>query len=154
MVKNPFKKNKKNPFEASMPLDKSEVKMVEARYKEDPFLVAFGVAKKRDVKGAGQVGTEGVKGKYESEKDLDWRVWYNPNALPKGFMPEEKLKDWMAGTVAVTSGSIAVYNPETQYIETEKQGLKEVKGRDPMEAFYDAGIIERPTKKKKSSKLE
>ena len=72
MVRTPFKrKKKKNPFEASMPLDKPEVKIVEARYNEKPFIVAFGVAKKRDVKGAGGVGTEGVKGEYQSQKDLD-----------------------------------------------------------------------------------
>ena len=47
-----------------MPIDKPEVKMVEARYNEKPFLVAFGVAKQRDVKGAGGVGKEEVKGEY------------------------------------------------------------------------------------------
>jgi len=129
MVKIPFKrKKKKNPFEASMPLDKPEVKMVEGRYNEKPFLVAFGVAEQRDVKGAGGVGTEGVKGEYQSQKDLKWRVWYNPQALPQGFIPEEKLKDWMAGTVAVTSGSIAVFNPSTEFIESEEEKLQEAKG--------------------------
>jgi len=62
MVKNPLKrKKKKNPIEASMPLDKPEVKMVEASYDEKPFFIGIGLAKKRNVKGAGGVGTEGVK---------------------------------------------------------------------------------------------
>jgi len=105
------KEKGKNPFEASMPLDKPEVKMVEARYNEKPFIIAFGIAKKRDVKGGGGIGTTGVKGEYESQKDLEWQVLYNLKALPEGFMPEEKLKEWMAGTVAVTSGSIDVFSP-------------------------------------------
>jgi len=107
------KEKGKNPFEASMPLDKPEVKMVEARYNEKPFIIAFGIAKKRDVKGGGGIGTTGVKGEYESQKDLEWQVLYNLKALPEGFMPEEKLKEWMAGTVAVTSGSIDVFSPES-----------------------------------------
>jgi len=82
------------------------------------------------VKGAGGVGTEGVKGEYQSQKELKWRVWYNPLALPQGFMPEEKLKDWMAGTVAVTSGSIDVFNPSTEFIESEEDKLREAKGAE------------------------
>lgn len=74
-----------------MPLDKPEAKMVEARFNEKPFIVAFGVAKKRDVKGAGGVGTDGIKGEIQSQKDLDWRVLYNLKALPEGFMPQERL---------------------------------------------------------------
>ena len=106
-----------------MPLDKPEVKMVEARYNEEPFLVAFGVAKQRDVKGTGGIGTEGVKGEYESQKDLNWRVWYNPKALPEGFMPEEKLKDWMAGTVSIVSGGATVVTEVTEFTETESEKL-------------------------------
>jgi len=153
MAKNPFKqKKKKNPFEASMPLDKPEAKMVEARYREEPFLVAFGVAKQRDVKGAGGVGTAGVKGEYQSQKDLNWRVWYNPSVLPKGFMPEEKLKDWMAGTVAVASASSTIFSGATTFLETDKEKLEEVKGRDPLEVLRGLDIVGRPIKKKKKSK--
>ena len=69
-MKNPFKrKKKKNPFEASMLIDKPEFKMIEARYNENPFFFAVGTAKQREVKGAGGVGTEGVKGEYQSQKD-------------------------------------------------------------------------------------
>jgi len=151
---NPFKKKKKkNPFEASMLLDKPEVKMVEGRYNKKPFLVAFGVAKQRDVKGAGGVGTEGVKGEYQSQKDLDWQVLYNLKALPEGFIPEEKLRSWMAGTVAVTSGSIDVFSDTTTFVETDQEKL-EAKGRDPMKALFDADIVKRLAKKKKQSESE
>ena len=142
MVKNPLKrKKKKNPIEASMPLDKPEAKMVEVSYNKNPFFIGIGLAKKRDVKGTGGVGTEGIKGEYESQKDLDWRIWYNPNALPSGFMPEERLKNWIGGTVAITSGSIEVYNPETKFIETDQAKLTEAEAvmhdSDPNQITFD-----------------
>jgi len=157
MVKIPFKrKKKKNPFEASMLLDKPEVKMVEARYNEKPFLVALGVAKQRDVKGAGGLGTEGVKGEYQSQKDLDWRILYNMNALPSGFMTEENLKNWMAGTVAVTSGSIDVFNPSTEFIESEEDKLREAKGADTsgyiLDEFFKVRIHGKKRKKTSETK--
>ena len=152
MVQIPFRrKKKKNPFEASMFLDKPEAKMVEARYNEKSFLVAFGVAEQRDVKGAGGVGTEGVKGEYQSQKDLKWRVWYNPEALPQGFMPEEKLKDWMAGTVAVTSGSIDVFNPSTEFIESEEDKLREAKDGEILPYLSLRGTLNTHRKKRKKT---
>ena len=138
MVKNPFKRKKrKNPFEASMPLDKPEVKVVEARYNEKPFLIAFGKAKQREVKGAGGVGTDGIKGEIQSQKDLDWQVLYNLKVLPEGFMPEEKLKDWIGGTVALTSGSIDVFNPDTEFIEADLTKLEEAKDRHPNQPLLE-----------------
>lgn len=147
-----------------MPLDKPEAKMVEARFNEKPFIVAFGVAKKRDVKGAGGVGTDGIKGEIQSQKDLDWRVLYNLKALPEGFMPQERLKDWVASTVSAVSGSIGVFNADTKFIETEEEKLEEAKGRDPQQWLFedwfkeDYGLSktkeETKKKKKKPSKLK
>lgn len=162
MVKNPFKRKKrKNPFEASMPLDKPEAKVVEARYQGKPFLVAFGKAKQREVKGAGGVGTEGVKGEYQSQKDLNWQVLYNLKALPSGFIPEEKLEDWMAGTISVASGGNAtVFNEDTRFIEADPTKLEETKDRDPqqwlMDEWWKAQIeyAEREETKKKKKKSE
>ncbi len=48
---------------------------------------------------------------------------YNPKALPD-FIPIEKAKDLMAGTVAVSSGSAAIFKPNTKYIETEEKKLE------------------------------
>lgn len=156
MVKNPFKRKKrKNPFEASMPLDKPEVKVVEARYEGKPFLVAFGKVKQREVKGAGGVGTEGVKGEYESQKDLDWQVLYNLNALPSGFIPEEKLKDWMAGTVSVASGGNAtVFNADTEFIEADLTKLEEAKDRDPNQWLLEDWWKEVIKKKKRGKNAQ
>ena len=154
MVKISLKrKKKKNPFEASMPLDKPEVKMIEARYNEKPFLVAFGLAKQRDVKGAGGVGAEGVKGEYESQKELDWQVLYNLKSLPEGFIPKEKLKDWMAGTVAVTSGSIAVFNPDTKFIETEEEKLQRAKDEDIIDYLTNLDSFFKVSVKDKKKRL-
>jgi len=157
IMKNPFKrKKKKNPFEASMLIDKPEFKMIEARYNENPFFFAVGTAKQREVKGAGGVGTEGVKGEYQSQKDLEWRIFYNMNALPNGFMPEEKLKEWMAGTVAVTSGSIDVFEPSTDFIESDEEKLQEVKDREDLLNYlnyvWDMGMNKK--KRKKTSELK
>jgi len=142
MVKNPLKrKKKKNPIEASMPIDKPEVKMVEASYNKNPFFIGIGLAKKRDVKGTGEFGRKGIKGEYESQKDLEWQILYNQNALPSGFMPEERLQNWIGGTVALTSGSIEVYNPDTKFIETDQEKLTEAEAvmhdRDPNQFLAD-----------------
>lgn len=153
------KKKKKNPFQASMPLDKPEAQIVEASYKENPFFIGIGLAKKRDVKGAGGVGTQGVKGEYASQKDLDWRIWYNPNALPNGFMPEEKLKDWMAGTVSAVSGSVDVYREETEFVEAEPEELEKMNEADlqdylarDADATFNAWIEEARKQRKKERK--
>lgn len=104
-----------------MPIDNPDLKIIEARYKEQPFFIGIGASKQREVKGAGGVGSQGVKGEYQSQKDLNWQCLYNLKALPEGFMTEEKLKDFMASTVSVVSGGSSVV---TKYTETEPEKLK------------------------------
>lgn len=107
-----------------MAIDNPDVKVVTASYKGQPFFIGVGISRQREAKGSGAVGfTEGVKGEYQSQKELEWRLLYNPNALPSGFVPMEKIKDLMAGTVAVTSGATAVYAPITRYEETPGEEL-------------------------------
>jgi hypothetical protein len=121
---------KKKPFEASMPIDNPDVKVVTASYKGNPFFFGVGTSTQREVKGSGQANLkEGVKGEYQSQKDLKWDVFYNLGALPSGFVPAEKVKDFMASTVAVTSGSVAVYQPVTEYRETSSRKLKGIENR-------------------------
>jgi len=122
-----IKPKKKNPFEASMPIDNPDVKVVTATFNEKPFFFGVGTSKQREVKGSGQAGfKEGVKGEYQSQKDLDWQLFYNLGALPSGFVPAEKLKDFMAGTVAVTAGNASVYSPQTTFEETNSKRLTEI----------------------------
>ena len=121
------KKKGKNPFEASMLLDNPDIKLVEARYKNQPFFFGVGASKQRELRGAGEVMLpKGFKGEYQSQKDLKWNLYFNPKALPNGFMLIEKLKGWMAGTVSATSGSVSVFSEETKFIETEPVALMDI----------------------------
>ena len=117
------RRKKKNPFEASMPIDNPDLKIVEARYKEQPFFIGIGASKQREVKGAGGVGSQGVKGEFQSQKDLNWKYLYNLKALPEGFMTEEKLKDFMASTISVVSGGATVVTEVTELKEAKPEKL-------------------------------
>lgn len=123
MVKNPLKrKKKKNPFEASLLVDNPDIKVVEARFDEKPFLIAVGKSEQREKKVVGEVGLPKIgKGEYGTQKDMKWQVMYNPNSLPSGFMSEERFRNWAGGTVYLTSSSDAVYSGHTQYIETDER---------------------------------
>jgi hypothetical protein len=45
------------------------------------------------------------------------------------FMPMGRLKNWMARTVAVTSGSIDVFTSQTKFEETDPTRLIELEAR-------------------------
>jgi hypothetical protein len=121
------KKKGKNPFEASMPVDNPDVKIVTASYKNKPFFIGIGLSKQREIKGKGAVTIpKGAKAEYQSQKDLDWRLLYNPKVLPPGFTTFEKAKEFMASTVAATSGNAGVYQSETKYDETKPEQLKKI----------------------------
>lgn len=113
------RKEKKNPVEASMVLDKPEIKIVEARYKGKPFLVGIGLSKQqvKKIVAGGEALPPSLTGEYQTEMDLDWTLLYNMNNLP-GFLPLEKAEEYMATTVSVVSGSLSVYEPKTKYKRT------------------------------------
>ena len=137
LIKKP--KDKKNPFEAAMHIDNPDVKVVTASFKGNPFFIGIGTSKQREVKGSGQVGlSEGIKGEYQSQKDLEWQLLYNPKVLPD-FVPMERLKNLMSSTVAVTSGSIDVFNPQTQFKETTQERLKELSKASEQDPIYKIG---------------
>lgn len=117
------KHQKKNPFDASLILDNPDIKIVEARYNEKPVFFGVGTSKQRENEIAASVGTEGTGGKYAIQKELEWRMYYNKNNMPTGFIPIEKLEDWMKGTTAVVSGSISAYG-------TTSQNFKPVQNED------------------------
>ena len=121
-------KGKKSDFEARLLIDNPDIKVVAASYKGNPFFVGVGISKQREIKGSGQAGLmEGLKGEYQSQKDLEWQLFYNVSALPPGFVPSEKLKDLMVSTVALTSGSITVYNSSTTgFEETNPEELRKL----------------------------
>ncbi len=101
-----------------MIVDNADIKVVEAKYKEKPFLVAVGTSTQSEIDASGKGSIDGVEGKYKTAKELQWKVMYNPNVLPE-FIPIENAKNLMAGTIAVSSGSAAVYNPDTTYVKKE-----------------------------------
>jgi hypothetical protein len=109
-----------------MVINNPDIKVVEARYYERPFFIGVGTSIQRELKVAGELGTEGGKGEYHTQKDLDWQYFYNLKALPEGFMPLNELKHFMAGTVSVTSGSANVYSAETKFLETDPVILKKM----------------------------
>lgn len=125
-------KRKKREFEAEMPIDNPDVKVVTTSYQGKPFFVGVGISKQREVKGSGKASIgEGVKGEYQSQKDLDWQLFYNLGALPSGFVPAEKVKDFMASTIAVTSGNASVYSPQTEFREVDQDKLDYLERNTP-----------------------
>jgi len=112
----------KNPFEGSLIVDNPDIKVVEATYDTKPVLLAVGTSKQRELKVSGKGNTDGLGAQYRTQKDLDWQVLFNPKALPD-FIPIEKAKELMAGTIAVSSGSAAVFSPKTEFKELDKDKL-------------------------------
>lgn len=118
------KRKGKNPFEGSLIVDNPDIKVVEAKYDKKPVLLAIGTSRQRELAISGKGNTEGLGAKYQTQKELDWQVLYNPKALPD-FIPIEKAKDLMVGTIAVSSGNATVYAPQTKIIETTDKVLKD-----------------------------
>lgn len=140
-----------------MPIDNPDIKVVEARYKEEPFFIGIGVSKQREKRVASEVSVPRLagKGEYQAQKDIEWQLLYNPKALPHGFMPIEALRELMASTTALTSGSMAPLSGATKYIETDQIPLEKVTEEDYwefLEAYF--GSEQEPFKslKKKEPK--
>ena len=118
------RRKRKNPFEGSLIIDNPDIKVVEAKYDKKPVLLAVGTSKQRELIVSGEGGTEKLKAKIKTQKDLEWQILYNPKALPD-FIPIEKAKDLMVGTIAVTSGSPTVYEPQTKILERTAKELED-----------------------------
>jgi hypothetical protein len=122
---------KKNPFQGSIIIDNPDVKVVEARYNDQPFFIGAGVSTQRDVKGsAGANIPDGIKGEYESQKDLKWEIYVNLHVLPPGFVPADKVNDFVASAAsfisgnAVVSGSTIVVQTDAETLETQRKNPK------------------------------
>jgi hypothetical protein len=122
----------KNLFESSLIVDIPDVKVVEASFDQKLVLFAVGTGERN----AEQPG-EKDKG------DLEWRIFYDSTVIP-AFIPIDKVKEFMAGAVAVSSGSTAVYNADTVYISS---GNKPSKGNAPL--LLDYGIAKKIEEAKK-----
>lgn len=135
----------KNPFEGSLIIDIPDIKVVEASFNKNLVFFAVGTSQQRERAVSGDGSAEGIGAKYGIQKDLEWEIFYDRTALPN-FIPIGKAMDFMAGTVAVSSGSASVYDASTKYIAS---GNRPSKGNAPLLLDYEmAKKIEEAKKKK------
>jgi hypothetical protein len=135
----------KNLFEGSLIIDISDVKVVEASFNKKLVLFAVGTLPRRETVVSGEGSVAPIGEKYETDgTDLEWRIFYDSTALPD-FIPIDKAKDFMAGTVAVSSGSASVYDAGTVYIAS---GNRPSKGNAPVLLDYELAKKIEESKKK------
>jgi hypothetical protein len=133
----------KNLFEGSLIIDIPDIKVVEASFNKKLVLFAVGTLPRRETVVSGEGSAAAIGEKYGT--NLEWRIFYDSTALPD-FIPIDKAKDFMAGTVAVSSGTASVYNAGTVYIAS---GIRPSKGNAPYLLDYEmAKKIEEARKKK------
>jgi hypothetical protein len=133
----------KNLFEGSLIIDIPDIKVVEARFDKKLVLFAVGTSQPRVTAVSGERSVERIGDKDRS--DMKWKIFYDRSALPD-FIPVDKAMDFMAGAVAVSSGSASVYDTGTVYIAS---GNRPSKGNAPLLLDYEmAKKIEEAKKKR------
>jgi len=133
----------KNLFEGSLIIDIPDIKVVEASFDNKLVFFAVGTAKQCDSVVSGERSAEPIG--EECKREIEWRIFYDPTAL-HDFISLDKAKDFIAGAVAVSSGSASVYNTSTIYIAS---GNRPSKGNAPLLLDYAiAKKIEEAKKKK------
>jgi hypothetical protein len=134
-----------NLFEASLIIDIPDIKVVEASFNEQLVLFAVGTLPRRETIASGEGSATGIGEKYGNH--LEWKIFYDSTALPD-FIPIGKAKDFMAGTVAVSSGTASVYDVSTVYIAS---GNRPSTGNAPLLLDYEmAKKIEEAKKKNRA----
>lgn len=107
-------------------IDIPEVKVVEVCFNEKLFLIGIGTEQhQEETKTAGK-NIEPTANKIKHT--VKWKIFYDKTAFPD-FIPVEKVKDFMAGAVAIISGSASVYDTSTAYIAS---GKRPTKGNAPL----------------------
>ena len=133
----------KNLLEASLIIDIPDIKVVEASFNEKLVLFAIGTLPRGEKIGLGKAGAEPVGEKYATE--MEWKIFYDSTVFP-AFIPVDKAKVFMAGAVAVSSGTASVYDAGTIYIASSDRSSK---GNAPHLLDYElAKKIEEARKKK------
>ena len=116
---------KKRKFRAYKFLDSHDIEMVAAEYDDKPFWLSIGTTKGRKTHTAVDVGKEQIGAERDFEKsDMYWEHFVNPRNLPP-FMPIEKAKTFMQGSVANTSGTLSVYTSSNEPIVYEDKNTIE-----------------------------
>ena len=133
----------KNLFEGSLIIDIPDIKVVEASFDNRLFLIAVGTLSRHETVASGDKSAAATEEKHKT--DLEWRIFYDSTALPD-FISIDKARDFMAGAVAVSSGSASVYDTGTVYIAS---GNRPSKGNAPLLLDYEmAKKIEEAKKEK------
>jgi hypothetical protein len=110
-----WKKEKpEKDFQASLIIDNPDIKMLIARFEDQPFFFAVGVSEQRLTEVEAEAGLTGGKAGYRSGKGLIWYLRYNPKVL-RDFVPFEKSKELMANVTSAVSGSMSVYDTRTDF---------------------------------------
>ncbi len=132
----------KRILEASLTVDISDIKVVEASHNDNLFLVAIGTLPPRET----TVSDEESAASTESNRtDLKWKIFYDSITFPD-LMPLDKARNFMAGIVALSSGMISVYDAGTVYVAS---GRRLSKGNAPLLLDYEmAKKIEEARRKK------
>lgn len=171
-----FGKKKKERIQGNLIIDNPDIKIATATYNGTPFVISIGTTEERTVGGEGFIDATGGKGKYQSQKALNWKTLYDPEVFPK-MVPLDNLKAVAASTIAVASGSADVFKGE--FTERSLKGVEEgniekklsrsvslsssvtVKGdarivkkeeinnvTKAIEALIEQGLLDKPAKKK------
>jgi hypothetical protein len=136
----------KNPFEGSLIIDIPDIKVVEASFNKKLVLLAVGTSQQPETAFSSEGSAEGMVAEHRTQKGFEWKIFYDRTALPD-FIPNDKAMDFMAGTVAVSSGSASVYDAGTKYIAGSDRPTK---GNAPVLLDYEmAKKIEEAKKKKR-----
>jgi hypothetical protein len=137
----------KNHLEGSLIIDIPDIKVVEASFNKNLVFFAVGTSQQPETAFSGERSPEGMAAKHRTQKNLEWKIFYDRTALPD-FMSNDKAVDLMAGMVAASSGSTSVYDKDTIYIAS---GNRPSKGNAPVLLDYEmAKKIEEARKKKMS----
>ena len=135
----------KNCFEGSLIIDTPDIKVVEGSLDKNLVFVAVGTARQPEAALQEEKGAKGFGEKYGTRKDLEWKVFYDPDALSDS-VPVDKAKDLIAGVVAVSSGSASAYSADTLYVASSNRPSK---GNAPLLLDYEMAKKIEAAKKKK-----
>jgi hypothetical protein len=133
----------KNLFKGSLIIDVPDVKVVEASFNNKLVLLAVGTLPHSQAVVSHQ--RNAATSEEKDNVDFGWRIFYDSTVLPD-FMSPDKAKDFMAGAVAVSSGTASVYNTGTVYIAS---GNRPSKGNAPHLLDYEMAKKIQEARKKK-----
>ncbi len=133
----------KRILEASLTVDISDIKVVEASQNDNLFLVAIGTLPPRETTALDEESTASTE---SNRTDLKWKIFYDSTTFPD-LVPLDKARNFMAGIVALSSGMISVYDADTVYVAS---GRRLSKGNAPLLLDYEAAKKIEEARRKKS----